>query len=500
MKNTNTYNKTVKKQSIRLYSKVIFALIIGLLSLASCKKGQPIGPNQSSIDRKPNLKASSTNLQLSEANFDKLAEDLIWTPGSNHGTNSAIDYTIQIDLKGQNFSNPSNIKMGRNVYDKKYTTSDFNKMLLNQLNLAPNTNATVEVRIKSSTSDTTIKPQFSNVENIKVATYKPVSSTLYLIGDATPNGWDANNATPMKQDPNTPYVFTYQGNLSAGQFKFITTKGQFLPSYNEGQDSTKLFYRTKNTQPDNKFTITNPGPYSIKVDLVHLTITLKKLAGPAYNKLWIIGSATAGGWSLNNAAQLRQDPGNPFIFTFNDSLSVGEFKIATKLDFNAPFYRPTTNHPAISDTTVQLNAGSPDNKWYISQAGAYHITLNLQNMTIHIKPFKPYSKLWMVGDATPNGWDINNPTQMTVDPNDPFIFTYNGPLSTGEFKIPTETGNWSGYYFTPGINHPSISSTFAKLSYVVSGGSKDIKWQISTAGNYTVKLDQLHETIKIIKN
>lgn len=121
-------------------------------------------------------------------------------------------------------------------------------------------------------------------------------------------------------------------------------------------------------------------------------------------------------------------------------------------------------------------------------------------MTIHIKPFQPYSKLWMVGNATPNGWDIDNPTPMRADPKNPYIFTYNGRLTVGEFKIPTETGSWNGVYFTPGINHPSIDSTFAKLVYEISGGPKDIKWKISTTGNYTVTLNQLHETIKIVKN
>ena len=264
-----------------------------------------------------------------------------------------------------------------------------------------------------------------------------------------------------------------------------------------GQDSTKIVYRSDNNQPDNQFTINTPGVYTLTVDLVHLTIILGKLPGPPFTKLWVIGDAAPGGWDLNNAAAMREDPGNPFIFDFNDSLKVGEFKIATKLDFNAAFYRPTSNHPPLTSTDVQLSAGNPDNKWYISNAGAYHITLDLKNMTISIKPFTPYSKLWIVGDATPNGWDINNPNVMQPDPNNPYVFTYSGPMNTGEFKFPTATGDWFTDYFMPGINHQSLDSTFVKF---VPGGSPDFKWQITTAGNYTVTLNQLYETIKVVKN
>ena len=42
--------------------------------------------------------------------------------------------------------------------------------------------------------------------------------------------------------------------------------------------------------------------------------------------------------------------------------------------------------------------------------------------------------LYMVGDATPAGWNIDNPFEMTKDANDNFIFTYHGKLNVGELK------------------------------------------------------------------
>jgi len=489
-------HSTKSSRGITFIAKAILGMFVLVTLFTACKKSQPLAPQESTKDRTPALESSADNLDLSQANFNETAVEFSWSPGSNHGTNSAIDYTLQFDMKGNDFKSPVSVHLGRATYSRSYTVSDFNSLLKDQLNVDPGSMGNLDVRIKSATADSSFAPDTSNTVELTATPYKPVSKTLYLIGDAAPNGWDANNATALDPDPDTPYIFTYEGNLAAGDFKFITTLGQFTPSYNMGQDSTKLVHRTDESQPDDKFTITNPGPYKITVNLVDLTISIKKMAGPAYSQLWVIGSATPNGWSLDNAAEMRQDPGDPFIFDYNEVLAQGEFKIATALDFNAPFYRPTTNYPDLSSTDVQLSAGDPDNKWYISDPGPYKITLNLRDMTISIKKFTPYSQLWIVGDATPNGWNIDNPTQMQQDPNNQYLFTYNGQLSAGEFKFPTATGDWGTDFFMPAVNHQWLDSTFVRF---VPGGSPDNKWQIDQAGTYSIKLNQLYETIEIKK-
>ncbi|MGD8428669.1 MAG: SusF/SusE family outer membrane protein [Balneolaceae bacterium] len=483
-------------RGLRNYIRAVFAMVIILALFSACKKSQPLGPRESSKDRLPALKSSASDLELDQANSKNTAVEFSWSSGSNHGTNSAIDYTLQFDMKGNDFASPLSIGIGRGSYSKAYTVSEFNTLLTDQLNIDPETTEELEVRIKSTTSDSSVTPDFSNSVTLSATPYKPVSTTLYLIGDAAPSGWDANNATALDPDPDTPYIFTYEGNLAAGDFKFITTLGQFLPSYNKGQDAGHLFHRTDNGQPDDKFSITEPGPYLVTVNLVELTITIEKQPGPPYSQLWVVGSATPNGWDLNNAAEMRQDPGDPFIFDYNEVLAQGEFKIATAKDFNAPFYRPTTNYPDLSNTDVQLSAGDPDNKWYITDPGAYKITLNLRDMTISIQKFTPYSQLWIVGDATPNGWNIDNPNQMQQDPNNQYVFTFNGQLSAGEFKFPTATGDWGTDYFMPAINHQPLDSTYVRF---IPGGSPDNKWQIDTAGTYSIKLNQLYETIEIQK-
>jgi hypothetical protein len=74
-------------------------------------------------------------------------------------------------------------------------------------------------------------------------------------------------------------------------------------------------------------------------------------------------------------------------------------------------------------------------------------------------------------------------------------------LDAGEFKSPVATGDWGTDFFRPYKNHPAISETGAE--FVKHGtapeDTDDYKWLITTAGNYQITLNQLYETISIVK-
>ncbi|HET7118823.1 MAG TPA: SusF/SusE family outer membrane protein [Hanamia sp.] len=481
-------------------AKGIFILVSGLFFLA-CKKTGIVIPE--AVNAPLAISATDSVLVLNQANQNNTAVTFNWTTGTNNGSNSAISYTFQLDKKGDNFAKPISIDLGKQVYNLNYTTGQLNDSLLNHWNITPGTVANFEARIIANVSGSTSEPQISNVKEIAVTPYQPVSSTLYIIGGATPTGWDNNKSEALETDPLNPGGFIYQGTLLPGSFKFITTLGSFLPSYNMGADSSKLFYRTSDDQPDDQFTINEASVYKVTVNLIGLTIKVEKLAQAPYSKLWIIGDAVPKGWNISTPDSMFRNPNNAFIFKYNQVLNAGEFKIPTAAtgDFGVPFYMPLTNHPDLSQTGVQLvQSGGDDLKWNITNPGPYKITLDLLDMSIHIVPFQPYKKLWIVGDATPNGWNIDAPSEMTAT-SDPNVFTYSGHLNVGEFKFPVATGDWGTDFFRPYKNHPDISDTNAQ--FVKHGtapdDTDDYKWYIPVAGNYTITLNQLYETISIVK-
>ena len=492
--NTPTRNHEAPGRQ-RARRRLPLALIAAMLvaTLPSCTDDLSVTPDEASTDRVPVLQTSSDAVVLDLSGFGQTAVTFTWSPGSNHGTSMAVDYVLEFDAGGETFDAPVAVEMGRKVYAKTYSVEAFNAFLTERLGLDPGAGAEVHVRVRSATADPAIAPDYSNVVRLTATPYAPVTPTLYLIGSAAPNGWDATQATALDPDPGRPFVFTYQGNLAAGEFKFITTLGSFLPSYNRGAGEDRLVLRTDEGEPDDKFAVTEPGPYRVTANLATMTVAVEKMAGPAFEQLWVVGSAVPSGWDLDNAAEMRQDPGDPFLFDYNEVLAEGEFKIATAKSWDAPFYRPTQNYPALSDPSVQLSAGDPDHKWYISEPGPYKITLDIRDMTISIERFTPYERLWMVGDATPSGWNIDSPTELQATA-DPYVFTYEGALGAGEFKFPVATGDWGTDYFMPAVNHPPLEETYVRF---IPGGNPDNKWAISSAGRYRITLNQLYETILV---
>ena len=486
---------TNKSRYYKTLWTVVMALV-GSLIIFSCEEyEESYSPR---LTDKPVLSVSSQEIALRQKQEGTTAFTLNWTPGSNRGTNSAINYTVEIDRKGNEFAAPVTIEAGKASYNSNFRVDSFNDLLLNSFLISPGSGAEMEFRVISKPLDTTVPPDVSNIVTVAVTPYEPlpVPAALYMVGDATPNGWDEKNPTELTKSSNDPGVFTYQGEMSAGELKFLTIIGEWLPSYQRGADANTLVLRTDFGQPDEKFKIEQGGIYKVTVDVIEMTFQAEALASSPYNALWIVGSAAPKGWDIGNADAMIQDASDPFVFTFNEELVAGEFKIATAKDFNAPFYRPVAADQPITETDIQLSAGDPDHKWNIVEPGPYKITLNLRENTINITKYTPYENLWIVGDATPAGWNINAPVQMTRESD--YVFTWTGQLNAGEFKFPISTGDWGTGFFMPYHADESIANTLITFRPT---GSPDTKWRVQPGeeGTYTIKLDQLRHTISIVK-
>lgn len=481
------------------YYGALWAIVMALvtsLSFVSCEEYEDAYSPK--LANKPVLSVSANEVALNQKQQEQTAFTLTWTAGSNRGTNSAINYTIEIDRKGNDFASPVRLEAGKAAYNSNFRVDNFNDLLLNSFLISPGTGAEMEFRIVSTPLDSSVESHLSNTVTVVVTPYEPlpVPDALYMVGDAAPNGWDAANPTAMTKSPNDPSVFTYEGEMSAGELKFLTIVGEWLPSYQKGADDNTLLLRTDFSQPDDKFVIGQGGIYKITVDVIAMTFKAEALAASPYNELWIVGSALPKGWDIDNADAMIQDPSDPFVFSYNAQLVAGEMKIATAKDWGAPFYRPVAADQPISETDIQLSAGDPDHKWNIVEPGPYKITLNLRDNTIDIAPFTPYENLWIVGDATPAGWNINEPVPMTRDSE--YIFTWTGQLNAGEFKFPIATGDWGTGFFMPYRADESIAATLITFRPT---GSPDTKWRVQPGeeGVYTITLDQLLHTISIVK-
>ena len=215
---------------------------------------------------------------------------------------------------------------------------------------------------------------------------------LLIVGDGVWGGWTIDNSIVMMHDEAQPDIFTATVNLKAnGEFKFLTETWWGALEYRAGDTNltltdggTAALVSSDDNGNDCKFTVGETANYDIVCDLVAKTIVVKKAkyqTNPLkHTALWLVGSATPGGWSIGDGVMLSPDADNPTVFKTTADLVDGELKVAVNkhTEWDQTFYlRDTTD-----DTKMVF--GGDDNKWYITKAGKYDVTVDVVNMTISI--------------------------------------------------------------------------------------------------------------------
>lgn len=471
----------------------LFNLLVGVMALlvvASCES--ELENNEIVTDGTLSLSVSDSAVVLHEQ-FASSQLTLSWTPGNNLGSGASINYLLEIDEQGNDFASPLEYDMGKSTFTFSYEYGTLNSILLGTFGAEPGVPVTLEARVVATLADGSGDPQIDTTSFV-VTPYKPVATELYIVGDATPNGWDIAGSIAMTLSGRVG-VFSYLGSLSPGNFKFAVSQDEcWCQDFytKDPADSTVLVYNEGGSGDDLQWTITEGGQYKIDINLLERTIRIEAFEGPAFSALWIVGDATPSGWNIDSPEEMTQSEADPFVFTYEAHLTPGEFKIfAGPLgDWCGQWYRPLEQHQDISFEAVEQNSGCEvDNTWQIAEAteGRYKITLNTLKNTIAIDPVK----LYMIGDGGPNGWNIGSPEPMTYSDG---IYTFSGPLgadnATGEFKFSKYAGDWCDGEW---INAATESQSLSNTAYITTQGcdGPDNKWKLTSgdAGNYEITFD-----------
>jgi len=104
-------------------------------------------------------------------------------------------------------------------------------------------------------------------------------------------------------------------------------------------------------------------------------------------------------------------------------------------------------------------------------------------------PFKT-STLYIVGDATPAVWDVNNMFPLERSEEDHLVFIYDGNLQQGELKAYITQGSWDG---APCIRPMTAGSPISKANNVeqfqINTGGTDLKWVVKDSGHYRLEFN-----------
>ena len=224
----------------------------------------------------------------------------------------------------------------------------------------------------------------------------------------------------------------------------------------------------------------------MKTQLLSTLVALMVAASSFANTISLIGEATPGGWSLDNAVAMK--PTADGIYEFVGDLKDGSLKLITQNDF-APSYGPQTNGDSLVIGTVELayraTYGDPDNAFAV-KAGRYSLVLDLSGEVAKLtvadgagladKWYVEYpDTLYAVGDATMAGWTATEAIALSETVDNSGIYADTLLLKSGELKFLNQK-DWGAGYGATVANAPIDNAGVYALAAL---DSTDMKFKVA---------------------
>ena len=335
---------------------------------------------------------------------------------------------------------------------------------------------------------------------------------LYIVGSATPKGWDLANADAMS--PIAYGVFEWTGELKANEeFKFMncnyawnkhivaTEPGLYLECGNVYPLNFEASWSLSDDR-DLKMRVRTTATYTLVVDLNSMQVSVNPAATLAEwpASFYVAGSAVAG-----DPVELRDYYGVELRGCID--LQCGDVKL-----IDTPTLTASTTYylPRFADVDITFGEGYVNRLcatadastmgWSVLVPGAYQFYLDKASRTYTITRLKYYPVLYLVGGCCErrwNYWDESN-CRFFPDPLNPDVMVWEGELRIGwesypdgspaeepnRFKILTAQ-SWFSPTFHPYVaDAPAIGATDARIS-----GGDDLKWSIDRDGFYRLELN-----------
>jgi hypothetical protein len=285
----------------------LILLLTGLtVFVAACNKVEDLphyGNGTASV-----LSTSATTVAPQPADSNNTALTLSWTSPKYATDSGNIKYTIEIDSTGKNFSKPYT-KEVLGKLSTSFTAKELNNLLLLR-GYAFNVPVDMDVRLTTSYANNNERI-VANTVKVKMTPYKvppkvalPASGKLFLVGDASAGGWSNPVPVPTQEFSRldeTTWAGVFQ--LTGGkQYLLLPVNGDWGQKYAVPDNSVAGLSSGGSFQYYTSGGDNFPGPaasglYKIVVDFQQGKFTVTPYSTPLPTNLYIVGDATAGGWS-----------------------------------------------------------------------------------------------------------------------------------------------------------------------------------------------------------
>ena len=246
----------------------------------------------------------------------------------------------------------------------------------------------------------------------------------------------------------------------------------------------------------------------MKTHFLSLVLTVMLAVAPCFaNRIYLIGDATPGGWSLDNAALML--PVSDGVYEWVGDLNTGLLKFVTHHDW-LPSYGPATDKTALSVGTVDLALRSKDadsdNKFAVT-AGRYALTIDMTGETPQLtvadgtgmddKGFDTYypEVIYAIGSATTAGWTAKNAIEMRESAFNSGIYEKVLTLNTGELKF-LHQKDWGAGYGATLANDPVNGSGVYTIAVL---DDSDMKFAVTltAATDYKVTVNAVTSSMTL---
>lgn len=229
---------------------------------------------------------------------------------------------------------------------------------------------------------------------------------LYIVGDATPKGWDLDFSRALLSTAEKPNVYTGTLYLKGGEsntFKFLQTHEYGNTEYGLPADVAS---RTVDGEcalasgtSDNGYkqlSVAQNGNYYISVDTENLTADIKlsdyQDTQIEWCSLFLVGGATPGSWTVEDATPLYQSKTEPYKFSSKVNLKAdGSFKITKTIKGGGTFDSKFYYFKDADDAGKISTDATDDRQWSVPENGDYNVTVNTLTNAIAIEKAKDVS-------------------------------------------------------------------------------------------------------------
>lgn len=433
--------------------KLYIISLLLLAVLAGCEEELEYKPNGEALyNFQLSGPTDNANVVLNSATpEDKVV--IQWT-AARTGVNAPVTYSFIAAQKGGNLETPLvELKSDNNGADTRLTLTQLQlDEALKSKGIADGAKADLIWSVRADNGSRTVTPEKPN--NISITRFGNGVSNFILYGPKS-------SIEPIELDEDTPnetLTILWQ-TAQLGKAGVPVTYKWIAVNTGESFDTPLLELASDNNGTEPKLTLTQKqlndaltAKGIARAQTIDLDWTVVATAGNfskmsdytnniaitsfgTVKKMYLVGGATPIGWTVENAIEMIPSLNTKGLFTFYVRLNANDgFKFVNQRqwpggDLNSKDWG--TKDGKAFDGDGEQNIQSP------ATAGTYRITFNSTALTYDIKP----AGMYLVGDATPNGWTVEQATPMTyVAPNK---WTVTVPLTAGEFKFVTQK-QWPG--------------------------------------------------------